>query len=202
MARDKNETINSYVSDMLALEDHIEKAVRSQLQDLKDYPDVITELHQLHRKVEHHIADLRDLTDRRNVGGIKEAVKRVGAAAAGVAAGAIDLIRSEGLPKNLRDNYTAFSLASIGYVMLHTTALALDEREVADLARQHLLDYTQAVTRLNATVPAAVIRYLKEEGFPVREDVLPQIERTVEEAWQTQPSASSPAGEQATLREF
>ena len=40
MARDKNEAINSYITDMLALEDHIEKAVRGQLEDLKDYPDV------------------------------------------------------------------------------------------------------------------------------------------------------------------
>ena len=33
MARDKNEAINSYIGDMLALEDHIEKAIKSQLTD-------------------------------------------------------------------------------------------------------------------------------------------------------------------------
>ena len=200
VARDKNETINSYITDMLSLEDHIEKAVRSQLQDLKDYPEVVTELREIHRKLEHHISDLRGLSDRRNAGGISETVKRAGAAAAGVAAGIIDLIRTEGLPKNLRDNYTAFSLANIGYVMLHTTALALDEREVAELAQQHLLDYAQAVVRLNAIVPAAVVGYLKQEGLPAREDVLPQIGRTIQDAWERQPSAASLAEEQTSVR--
>ena len=44
MARDRSEALNSYVTDMLALEDHIEKAIRSHLTDLKDYPDVVAEL--------------------------------------------------------------------------------------------------------------------------------------------------------------
>ena len=52
MARDKNEAINSYIGDMLALEDHIEKALKGQLTDLKDYPDVVTELRQIHRQVD------------------------------------------------------------------------------------------------------------------------------------------------------
>src|SRR5882724_11416096 len=59
VARDKNEAINSYITDMLSLEEHIEKALRGQLEDLKNYPDVIGDLKQIHRKVEHHISDLR-----------------------------------------------------------------------------------------------------------------------------------------------
>ena len=78
MARDKNEAINSYITDMLALEDHIEKALRGQLEDLKSYPDVVAEIRQIHRKVEHHISDLRGLSDRRQAGGITESVKRAG----------------------------------------------------------------------------------------------------------------------------
>src|SRR5215207_4438601 len=133
---------------MLALEDHIEKAIRSQLTDLKDYPDVVTELRQVHRKIEHHVSDLRNLSDRRNAGGVVESVKRAGSAVAGMAAGIIDLVRTEGLPKNLRDDYTAFNLANIGYVMLHTTALALDRSDVAMLAEQHLKDYARMLVAL------------------------------------------------------
>jgi hypothetical protein len=75
VARDRKEALNSYVTDMLALEDHIEKAIRSQLTDLKDYPDVVTELRQIHRTIEHRISDLRGLGDR---GGrrVVETVKR------------------------------------------------------------------------------------------------------------------------------
>jgi hypothetical protein len=197
VARDRNEAINSYISDMLSLEDHIEKAVRSQLEDLKDYPDIVDALRDLHRRLEHHISDLRSLSERRNAGGIVESVKRAGSVVAGVAAGVIDLIRSEGLPKNLRDDYTAFSLASIGYSMLYTTALALDDQEVAELAQVHFSDYAGAVIRLHKLVPTAVVRYLRQEGLPASEGVLPEINRTIEEVWRTQ-WGQAPAAEGMT----
>ena len=197
MTRDRNEAINSYISDMLALEDHIEKAVRSQLEDLKDYPDVVAELRQIHRKVEHHISDLRGLSERRQAGGVKETVKRAGSAVLGAAAGVIDLVRTEGLPKNLRDDYTALSLASVSYTMLHTTGLSLGDQEVADLARQGFTDYAEAVTRLQGVIPAAVVGYFRQEGLPVREDVLPEVRRTIEEVWQRQSSGVSRADDAA-----
>jgi ferritin-like metal-binding protein YciE len=195
VARDKNEAINSYLSDMLSLEDHIEKAIRGQLQDLKDYPDVIAELKEIHRKVEHHISDLRELTDRRNAGGVVTAVKRAGSAVAGAAAGLLDLIRSEGLPKNLRDDYTALSLATVGYEMLHTTALALEDREVAELAHVNFSDYARAVIRLNTIIPGAVLSFLKSEGLPVREGVLRDVGRNIEEVWSSASAAALPSRE-------
>lgn len=200
MTRDRNEAINSYISDMLALEDHIEKAVRSQLEDLKDYPDVVAELRQIHRKVEHHISDLRGLSERRQAGGVKETVKRAGSAVLGAAAGVIDLVRTEGLPKNLRDDYTALSLASVSYTMLHTTGLSLGDQEVADLARQGFADYAEAVTRLQGVIPAAVVGYFRQEGLPVREDVLPEVRRTIEEVWQRQSSGVSRTDDAAVGR--
>ena len=191
MARDRNEALNSYITDMLSLEDHIEKAIRGQLNDLKDYPDVVAELRSIHRTIEHHISDLKGLSERRNAGGVVEAVKRAGSAVAGVAAGLIDLLRTEGLPKNLRDDYTAFSLATIGYVMLHTTALSLDDREVSELAQQHFRDYAHATTRLHAIVPGAVIRNLQEQGLPARTEVLTQVSRTIEEVWNATSDATT-----------
>jgi hypothetical protein len=195
VARDKNEAINSYLSDMLSLEDHIEKAIRGQLQDLKDYPDVIVELKEIQRKVEHHVSDLRELTERRNAGGVVTAVKRAGSVVAGAAAGLLDLIRSEGLPKNLRDDYTVLSLATIGYVMLHTTALALEDREVAELAHVSFSDYARSVIRLNSIIPGAVLGFLKSEGLPVREDVLQEVGRSIEEVWGSAAAATSPSRE-------
>ncbi len=202
MARDKNEAINSYISDMLALEDHIAKAIRSQIEDLKDYPDIVTELRQIHRQAEHHISDLRGLSERRAAGGAKEAVKRAGSALLGAAAGVIDLVRTEGLPKNLRDDYTALSLASIGYVMLHTTGLALGDGEVAELAHQGFTDYAGAVSRLQADIPAAVVAFFQQEGLPAREDVLPEIRQTIEEVWQSQSSGALRTDEATTGRDL
>jgi hypothetical protein len=191
VARDKSEAINSYIGDMLALEDHIEKAIQSQLTDLKDYPEVVTELRQIHRQIEHHISDLRALSDRRKAGGVAEAVKRAGSVVAGAAAGLIDLVRTEGLPKNLRDDYTAFNLAHIGYLMLHTTALSLGDQEVADLGREHFRDYADAILRFDALIPAAVVRYLQQEGLPAT-DVAAQVDRAVKEAWDQVAEAPAP----------
>jgi hypothetical protein len=198
VARDRNEAINSYITDMLALEDHIEKAVKGQLTDLKEYPEVVVALRDIHTKVEHHISDLRMLSDRRNAGGVVESVKRAGSALAGVAAGVIDLIRTEGLPKNLRDDYTAFSLANIGYVMLHTTALAFDDQEVADLAHQHFRDYTDAVMRLNNLIPAAVVRFLEQQGLPVRADIASEVNENVAQAWKQ--TSDSPSAQPVSAR--
>jgi hypothetical protein len=186
VARDRNEAINSYITDMLGLEDHIEKAIRGQFEDLKAYPEVVAELRQIHRKIERHVSDLRGLSDRRRAGGVVESVKRAGSAVLGAAAGVIDLLRTEGLPKNLRDDYTALSLAHIGYVMLHTTGLSLDDREVAELAQQGFTDYAEALTRLQRIIPAAVVSFFKQEGLPARDDVAPQVLRTLEEVWQSQ----------------
>jgi hypothetical protein len=200
VSRDKNEAINSYITDMLSLEEHIEKALRGQLEDLKDYPDVLGDLKQIHRKVQHHISDLRELSQRRNARTPADALKRVGSALLGFGAAAVDLVRNEGLPKNLRDDYTAFSLATIGYIMLNTTALALDDREVGDLAHQHFSDYAESVTLLHNVVPGAVIRFLREEGLPAREDVLPEISRTIEKVWHAQSAQAPRADETAAAR--
>jgi ferritin-like metal-binding protein YciE len=200
VARDTKEAIDSYVTDMLALEEHIEKAVRGQLQDLKDYPDVLSELRQVHRTVEHHISDLKGLKDRQQAGGVADAIKRAGAAVAGMGAAAIDLLRSEGLPKNLRDDYTAFNLATIGYIMLYTTALSLGDEEVAALARQGFTDYATVVTRLHNVIPAAVIRYLQQEGLPASDAVLPEIARTIDQVWERTPDQAPTADRPATAR--
>jgi hypothetical protein len=200
VVRDRNEAINSYITDMLALEDHIEKALKGQLADLKDYPDVLAELRRIHRTIEHHVSDLRLLADRRKAGGVAESVKRAGSAVAGLAAGLIDLVRTEGLPKNLRDDFTAFNLANVGYAMLQTTALALDDQEVADLAAQHYRDYADAVMRFNNLIPAAVVRFLQQEGLPARESAVAQVGRDVQAAWRQ--TAQSPANEPVAARQL
>lgn len=194
----KNDAINSYITDMLALEEHIETALRSQLEDLKDYPAIVGKIKTIHRTVEHHISDLKQLADARGANGATGAIKRAGAVALGFAAGAIDLVRTEGLPKNLRDDYTAFSLATIGYVMLNTVGLALGERDVAELANQFFRDYTRATMTFHNIVPAAVVRYLQEEGLPAQEDVLQEVNRNIEEGWRGQ-SDKVPDADQTSL---
>jgi ferritin-like metal-binding protein YciE len=198
--RDTKDTINSYITDMLSLEEHLDKAITGQIEDLKDDPQVVADLKAVQLWVQHHVSDLKQLSEARQATTATDAIKRAGSGVLGFAAGLVDLVRSEGLAKNLRDDYAALSLAAIGYVMLNTTALALDDREVADLASQHLRDYTKALVGLHRVIPAAVVRFLQQEGLPARPDVLNEVYRNVTEAWRGDDAERLHMGEETTVQ--
>lgn len=199
--KDITEAVNSYITDMLALEKHITKALQAQIEDLKDYPDVTRELRTFNATTESHVRALESLTEEFGGEGGAGAIKKVGSAILGLAAGAIDMIRNESLPKNLRDDYTAYNLATVGYVMLHTTALSLGSTDVAALAKRHLNDYTEVVMTLHNIIPAAVIEFLQEEGLPARDEVLPEISKTLENAWRSHADQVPNADEVVTRKQ-
>jgi len=186
MSRSASEAINSYITDMLALEEHLNKAVSGQIEDLdEDYPEVVRYLRTVASECERHIDSLKVLVERRAEGGqaLADVVKRAGSAILGAGAAAVDFVRNEKLPKNLRDDYTATSLAAIGYVMLHTTALSLGDREVADLAHRHLKDHARNVMLLHNMIPGAVITFLQNDELPARSDALTEISKNLESVW-------------------
>jgi ferritin-like metal-binding protein YciE len=174
---------DSYLTDMLSLEHHIKDALETQLKDQKDYPDIQRRTEEFLNTVEFHISSLEGLANARDAKGGASTIKKAGSKVLGVAAGTIDLLRHEGMPKDLRDNYTAFSLASIGYVMLHTTAASLDQPDVAALAERHLADYQRVLMTINHLIPAATIAFLKREGLPASEAVLAQVADTIDRGW-------------------
>jgi ferritin-like metal-binding protein YciE len=197
MTRTRQEALDSYITDMLALEDHLEKALEGQISDFRDeYPEVTPHLETIRAKARSHIVTLNALADSRGGAktGIAEAVKRAGATVAGLGAAVIDMLRSEKLPKDLRDDYTAVSLAAIGYVMLLTTARALDDAPVAEVAEQHLRDYAGDIMTLTRIIPGAVVRFLQEDKLPARGDVVEEVVETVIEAWQSQAPDESETG--------
>lgn len=201
MSRSPTEAINSYLTDMLALEQHIHKAINGQIEDLdEDYPDVVQHLRTVERGIETHIESLKALAERRVEGGqgLADVVKRAGSAVLGVGAAAVDFVRNEKLPKNLRDDYTATSLASIGYVMLHTTALSLGDAEVATLAERHLRNHARNVMLLHNLIPGAVVKFLQNDGLPARAEVLGEVSKTIESVWSDQSGSVPEASEIAT----
>ena len=204
MSRNATEAINSYLTDMLALERHIKTALAGQIEDLdEDYPDVVRHLKVVQREVDGHIRNLEGLAEQRVQGGqgLADVVKRAGSAVLGAGAAAVDFVRNEKLPKNLRDDYTATSLAAIGYVMLHTTVLALGDRDVADLAHLHLKDHARSVMRLHNIIPGAVIAFLQDDGLPARSDALNEVSRNIEKVWSEQ-SGSVPEASEAAAGGF
>jgi ferritin-like metal-binding protein YciE len=199
MSRNANEAITSYVTDMLALEEHIQTAIKGQIEDLDEqYPEVVRHLRTVENEVDEHIETLKSVVERRAGAGqgLADVVKRAGSAVLGAGAAAVDFVRNEKLPKNLRDDYTATSLAAIGYVMLHTTALSLGDREIADLAHRHLQDHARNVMLLHNVIPGAVISFLQRDGLPARADVLNEVSKNIQSVWSDQ---SRPVPEAAVL---
>lgn len=185
MDRKTEATIASYVTDMLALEHHIEDALTGQIKDLEDDRESAPPLMEIrdtctqHARALQRIADAREQTGQ----GVSEIVKKAAASVMGAGAAAIDFVRTEKVPKLLRDDYTAASLAVIGYVMLHTTALSLGDDEVAELSHVHLQNHAKSVMTLHNIIPGAVIRFLQSEGHPATADVLPTISENLESVW-------------------
>jgi len=180
-----NEAIDSYVSDLLALETHIQTAISGQIQVLDEHNEFKGPLIRIHALCESHVNALQTLTTRReqNVGGVSKVVKRAVSSVLGLGAAAIGMIRTEKLPKDLRDNYAALSLAYIGAVMLHTTAVTLKDTDVADLARTVLNDHASSIMVLQQIIPAATVSSLASEGMDVDVSVLPEIASTIHAAW-------------------
>lgn len=187
MTQTTESTVASYVTDMLALEEHIENALTGQIKDLAGESEHVRQLHVIRDNCAMHARALKAIADRREQSGqgVAELAKKAVSSVLGVGAAAIDFLRTEKVPKMLRDDYAALSLATIGYVMLHTTALSLGDEEVAELAHRHLKAHARSVMTLHNIIPGAVVRFLQSDGLPASEAVLPQIADNLDEVWRS-----------------
>ena len=177
------QTIADYVGDMAALESHIEEALDRQLTEVKDDPVALAAVRDFHDMVKQHRDTLKAMEEEtgRTIG---TPIKEVGAALIGKAAGVIDLLRTEGISKGLRDDYAAFSLAAISYSMLHTTSTALDDNRVASMAEHHLRGHADAIMRINEIMPGVVIRELEKDGHRADSTAVEATREAVLRSWQ------------------
>jgi ferritin-like metal-binding protein YciE len=176
-------TIADYVGDMAALESHVEDALDRQLTEVKDDPVALAAVRDFHDMVKRHRDTLRAM-DEETGKTIGTPIKEAGAALFGKVAGIIDLLRSEGISKGLRDDYAAFSLAAISYSMLHTTATALGDSRVASLAERHLRDHADAIMRINEIMPEVVMRELEKDGHRADAAAVEATRAAVLRSWQ------------------
>jgi ferritin-like metal-binding protein YciE len=177
------QTIADYVGDMAALESHIEEALDRQLIEVKDDPVALAAVRGFHDMVKRHRDTLKAMEEDTGKT-IGTPIKEAGAALLGKAAGIIDLLRTEGISKGLRDDYAAFSLAAISYSMLHTTATALGDSRVASLAERHLRDHADAIMRINEIMPEVVIRELEKDGHRADNTAVEATRAAVLRSWQ------------------
>ena len=133
----RDETLQRYVSDMLAVERHILEPLERQASDERFQGPAKMLVADIEMTMRRHIDSLE--AHLKMLGGDEGAgLKKAATALLGVAAGIIDKVRPDTVSTALRDDYTALNLAAISYSMLHTTGLALSSRPTADLAATHL----------------------------------------------------------------
>jgi ferritin-like metal-binding protein YciE len=183
MAVDKQlDTIKTYVGDMYALESHIEEALDSQVEKVKDHQKAAAAVRQFHgmvRSQRDHMKTHLDGLGGSAGGPLKSAVSAV----FGMAAGVIDKVRTEAVSKSLRDDYTAFNLAAIGYHMLYGTALMLGDQKTAALAEKHHRSYTDAVQDINQIILDVVAWELRKDGLKVNEKAMDSATETMNQDW-------------------
>ena len=184
-------TVQQYVGDMFALESHIEEAMDGQLKDVTKHPKAREAVIRYHDMVKGHKDAMRSHLE--SLGGSESSpIKDLVSNLFGKAAGIIDNLRTKGESKSLRDDYTAFNLAAMGYAMLHTTAHALGQMQTMELADKHLRDYARAVQEINQLMPDLVAFELREEGHSINEEAITHCTQAINRAWrETGPSDMS-----------
>jgi hypothetical protein len=180
----QSSNLRMYVNDMAALEKNIFDAVEKQRCDERVkadpacsalveaiYEDTSARL----RGIENHAAA---------IGGETGAViKETVAGIAGTIAGLYDMVRKHPVSRMLRDDYTALSLAATGYSMLYTTALAVRDQPVANVALRHLQSITPLVMSLSKIIPGVVVKELAEDDPSIDTSVVELAQQKTEEAW-------------------
>jgi ferritin-like metal-binding protein YciE len=177
-------TIQTYLSDALALEKHIAQPLARQLalDDSAKFNEAVGLITTIKSMTDTHIAHLEkhlELAGGHPASGLKSAWAQL----IGVGAAAVDGSRKMKVSKNLRDDYTALALATISYTMLHATALGLGDEDTATLAQTHLSDYAKVIVNIGKAMPGVVLAELALQGENVRISVAEIAERNTDAAW-------------------
>ena len=193
MAENRNrDEIQQYVGDMVALESHIERAMDGQKRHNVDHPAAAAAILRFHDMVKLQRDALKAHLD--TLGGseshpIKEAVSTLFGAAAGV----IDNVRTKAVSKMLRDDYTAFNHAAIGYSMLHVSAHALGDMQTMEIADRHLRGYARAAQEINQLIADVVVWELEKDGFAAKREAIEHCAGAINRAWKETMPDESPA---------
>lgn len=160
----RSDLITKHIADITALEQHILEAVQRQRDDESVKADVNVNrvVMEIERVLTSHLAALKTLAESYDGEG-ESLVKKAVAGAAGIAAGLYDKLRESELTRNLRDDYTALSLATMGYTAMHSFGLGIGEPRIADLAGRHLGELTPLLIELSKLIPMTTITDLAKE---------------------------------------
>jgi len=185
--KDTKEILRDYASDMLGVEKQLLEAVERQTRDnrVRSYRDAYELLMKIETVLSGHIITLEQYLSSTNGGATPESfLKKAATTAMGAVTGLYERVRmEEAISRDLRDNYASLSLAAISYTMLHTTACALNDNKLADLALHHLNELTPLVVSLSRIIPPVLVKELSIEGKAFDPTVSQEAVANTQRAW-------------------
>ncbi len=179
--------ITKHLADMTAVEKHVLEAVQRQRENdtVRNHIDVNTALIEAERVLNEHVDHLTRLSEEYG-GDSENLLKKAITAAAGVAAGLYDQVRTDTMTRMLRDDYTAFSLIAMSYTAMHSFGLAIGEKKIADVALMHLKHVTPVLVEISKLVPITTVleTATDHDGFTVDATVGPLAVQNTQAAWE------------------
>jgi ferritin-like metal-binding protein YciE len=169
MMEQKQDLIRSYCNDVVELQRHIIRMTEDQAkeEDLQRYSQVHEVVAKVRDTVGRHASEMEQHLSA--LGGESSSMLQQAASmVTGMATGLITRGEgSENAAKVLRNNYVALEMVSVGYLLLYTTAQALQDHATADIVNRHLSDTRPIATRIKDLIPETVVQELSNEGYQV-----------------------------------
>jgi ferritin-like metal-binding protein YciE len=178
------ETLVKYLTDMHALEKHVAQPIKSQADDADfgEFPEARQLVQRIEVRTQSAISALEILIKQFG-GDARTDLKSVVTAAAGAVAAAVNEGRTHKITKKLRDDYTALSLVSIGYELLHATANALENEEIASLALRHLQEVAGFIMELSQVIIPVAVAELQKTNPEANLKSVVSTQVNIREAW-------------------
>ena len=176
--------LTTYLGDMLATQNHLLQMVQQQMDDQRvmTYADVQEVLPAIKSTLGRRTLALEQRLNAFG-GSVTADLKEAFTAATGFAAGIFGRIRPHSASKALRDSYVLLSACSIGYEMLHATALAVRDPITADLALEHFKEITPQIVRLSEIIPGIVVQELTHDVPGIDAGAAPIARKNTQHAW-------------------
>lgn len=160
-------SLHHHISDMKAATDHILGAVQRQAEDaeVQKFPEVAGLIGRIQTTLQGQSQALESqlkMLGETPADGLKSMVTAV----TGTLTGLYDKVRSHTVSRNLRDDYTALSLATVSNSMLHVTALAAGDQPTAALALRNMQELAPFIVQLGESILPVVERELSADFSP------------------------------------
>jgi hypothetical protein len=180
-------TIAEQVSNMVALQKHVLEMVQKQSgeQRVRSHSETSSVINRIDYVLKEQIAQLERHHSSLGEAATSSAMKQAMSAVSGFVSGIQNRVRSEPVSRMLREDYAGLSMIAMDYTILHTTALALDDKQTAEIAQKNLGLITPLIVDISKLLPSVVVHEMSEGGTTEKPDVAQQALKNTQKAWDT-----------------